>query len=298
MVLKEIDSKDQEINALKKLFDESQSAKQKALIAKDLKTLEKGYLAEKENAWYLDFHFKDKDRFVLLHDIRIEHNGTSAQIDHLLVAPIGITILESKSTTGLLTINNDNSISVKYPKNIKTFPNPLEQNNRHQKVLSDFLNDTFDVSARFKLMGGIYIEHKVLIHPETTVTNENLPEGFERSDSFATKRNEEIDKMNPAKVLLRSVTLMPKEMVRELAKHIAKAHKPVKFDYTQKYKISKPAPGEETLDTIPEEKQCPRCNEGTLVKRKRKSKKFGSQYESDEFLGCSNYPKCRYTEEL
>lgn len=295
MILKEIDSKEYEINTLKKLLEDSQSETQKELILKDLRKIERGYQSEKENAWYLNFYFKDKSHLVLLHDVRIDHKGFTAQIDHLLVAPIGITILESKSATGLLTINSDNSITVKYPNNIKTFPNPLEQNKRHQKILAEFINDTFNLPTRLKLMGGVFIDHKVLIHPQTTVTNKTLPEGYERSDSFATRRNEEIDKMNPATVLLRVGTAMSKETVRELAKHIAKAHKSLKFDYTNKYKIGSNKTKEENLEDT---RKCPKCNEGILVKRKRKSKNFGAQYVSDEFIGCSNYPKCYYTEEL
>jgi len=303
MILKEIDSKDNEINTLKKLLLISQSEKQKALISKDLKTVENGYKTEKENAYYLDFHFAPKDYLMLLHDIRLEHNGRTAQFDHLLIAPLGIYVLESKSFVGTLTIKEDFSLNVKYGKYTKTFPNPIEQNNRHIKVLNDFINDNFELSSRFKLLGGIPIENKVLIHPNTTVTNKKLPDGFERSDSFATKRNEEIDKMNPAKVLLRGVTYLTKDLSKEIAAGIIKAHTPVNFDYTKKYKVSKNEFIQEQPEQVSQEenklgKQCPRCNEGTLVKRKRKSKKVGTQYNSDEFLGCNRFPKCRYTAEI
>lgn len=238
-----------------------------------------------------------------MHDIRLEHKNRTAQFDHILITPIGIYVLESKSFVGELTIKDDYSLNVKYGKTTKTFPNPIEQNNRHIKVLNDFINDNFKLSSRFKLMGGIPIEHKVLIHPNTTVTNNKLPDGFERSDSFATKRNEEIDKMNPAKVLLRGVTYLTKELSNELAQEIIKAHTPITFDYTKKYIISRKQPTkiEPTQTSQHEsntEKQCPRCNEGILVNRKRKSKKFGTQYKSDEFLGCNRFPKCRYTEEV
>ena len=75
---------------------------------------------------------------MLLHDIRIEHKGRTAQFDHIVIAPLGITILESKSFKGELTIDDDNSLKVKYGKYTKTFPNPIEQNIRHEKVLYDF----------------------------------------------------------------------------------------------------------------------------------------------------------------
>jgi len=302
MIFKKIDDKNKEIATLKNLLKESNSEAQKKLIAQDLKSLVNGYQSEKENAYYLDFHFESRDRLVLLHDIRIEHNGRTAQFDHILIAPLGITILESKSFNGELTIKNDNSLVVKYGKYTKTFPNPIEQNIRHEKVLYDFIHDTLEIPARFKLMGGIPIDNKVLIHPNTTVTNSKLPEGFERSDAFATKRNKDIDKMGAAKVLLSTVTFVTKDLAQEIANVLINAHTPIKFDYTAKYRISQkesPMPKQEAVvkESI-EERICPRCKEGSLVKRKRKSKKFGTKYASDEFYGCSRFPKCRYTEEI
>jgi len=302
VVFKKIDSKESEINTLKELLKKSKSEKQKSLINKDLISLENGYRAEKENAYYLDFHFENRDKFVLLHDIRIEHNGRTAQFDHILIEPLGITILESKSFTGALTINEDNSLNVKYGKYTKTFPNPIEQNNRHEKVLHEFIHNALEVAKRFNLMGGIPIYSKVIIHPNTTVTNKTLPEGFERSDAFATSRNKAIDKMNAAKVLLSTVTFVTKDFVKEIATVLVNAHKPIQYDYTSKYRISqkeilKPKQPM-TSDQNRDEKICPRCKEGSLVKRKRKSKKFGTQYQSDEFFGCSRFPKCRYTEEI
>lgn len=302
MIFKEIDTKEHEIKTLKELLEKSNSDSQKALIQKDLTSLKNGYIAEKENAYYLDFHFESRERAILLHDIRIEHKGRTAQFDHIFIAPLGITVLESKSFKGELTIHDDNSLNVKYGKYIKTFPNPIEQNIRHEKVLYDFIHDTLEIPTRFKLMGGIHINNKVLIHPNTTVTNKKLPEGFERSDAFATNINKDIDNMNGAKVLLSTVTFVTKEFAREIAEELLKAHKPINFDYTKKYKISQKVPTEKPKKTeiIVDTKvmKCPRCEEGELVQRKRKSKKFGTQYQSDEFLGCNRFPKCRYTEEI
>jgi len=311
MIFKKIDKKDHEISTLKELIAKSKSESQKALMKKDLISLENGYLAEKENAYYLDFHFEEKERLILLHDIRIEHKGRTAQFDHIVIAPLGITILESKSFKGELTIDGDNSMKVQYGKYTKTFPNPVEQNIRHEKVLYDFIHDTFEIPTRFKLMGGIPINNKVLIHPNTTVSNIKLPEGFERSDAFASSRNKEIDNMGAGKVLLSTVTFITKNFTKEFAKGLIKAHKPIKFDYTMKYKVSQKDKSEKAnmiKDIIEKEEPtksenikeliCPRCKEGKLVKRKGKSKKASDKYQSNEFLGCSRFPKCRYTEEI
>jgi hypothetical protein len=307
MIFKQIDDKSKEISTLKNLLHQSNSESQKKLIAQDLKSLENGYQAEKDNAYYLDFAFEEGERNILLHDIRIEHNGRTAQFDHILIARIGIILLESKSFTGPLTINNDNSLTVTYGKNVvKTFPNPIEQNNRHREVLSGFIKDNLDMSLRFKLLGGVNIQSKVLIHPNTTVTNDNLPEGFERSDSFVTNMFKEIDEMGVVKVFGAASTVLLREQTRALSELLVAHHKPKQFDYTKKYRISNQIQKQQTdksdsvsTKSVKEEVQnCPRCKDGTLVKRKRKSKKYADKYESDEFYGCSRFPKCKFTQEI
>jgi len=59
MLFKDIDSKTKEISQLKNLLKLSQNPKQQALIQTDLARLENGYKAEKDNAYYLDFGFKN-----------------------------------------------------------------------------------------------------------------------------------------------------------------------------------------------------------------------------------------------
>ncbi len=307
MVLKQIDDKSLEIDTLKKLLEQSNSETQKNLIIKDLKMLENGYQSEQENAYYLNFEFEDGKRSVLLHDIRLEHNGKTAQFDHILITGIGITILESKSFKGILTINQDNSLTIQYGKETKTYPNPIEQNNRHKKVLNDFINDHFEMSLRLKILGGIKIEHKVLIHPNTTVTNKKLPENFVRSDSFATIRDKEIDTMGTVDIVSTLATVLTIDQIKEIAKLLMSHHKPIKFDYSMKYRIGSHSSKviDESADTqnaiqtvFSEVIQCPRCKEGNLVKRKRKLDKYAGKYKSDEFLGCSRFPKCKYTQEI
>jgi len=53
--------------------------------------------------------------------------------------------------------------------------------------------------------------------------------------------------------------------------------------------INKDCPGKEQVEHQAEEKPCPKCSKGKLLLRK-------SIYGS--FLGCSSYPKCKYTEQL
>ena len=238
MIYKEFSKETEEtIKTLKTLLRDSNSEAQKKLIQADLKKIENGYIAEKENSYHLDFHLGDSKNHILLHNIRLENNGKTAQIDHMLINRMGITLLESKSFKGILEIREDGSLSVNYGKYIKTFPNPIEQNNRHKIVVESLINDFFDLPLNVKALGGMKFYTKVLIDPRTSIKNKKLTDGYERSDRYATSRLEEIDKMNPLTVLKTAATMLTIDTAKELAKFLLKQNKPLTFDYTQKYRI-------------------------------------------------------------
>ncbi len=238
MIFKPFGNKTEEqIVLLRKLLQKSASVAQKKLIKLDLTKLENGYKSEKEHAYYLDFEFKDSKNIIVLHDIRLEHNGRTAQIDHILISRMEITVLESKSFTGDLTIKDDGALEVRYGKNKDTFPNPIEQNNRHKQVLESLINDQFDLQANTRFFGGLSFKSKILINPKTTIINKKLPENYERADSYITRRNKEVDNMSPLDVLKFASTLMSIEKAKKLAKFLMRHDKPLSFDYRKKYHI-------------------------------------------------------------
>ncbi len=310
MILKHIDDKLKQIQTLKDLLSKSKSEAQKRLISADLKRMKSGDKAEQENAYYLDFEFKNSKNVILLHDIRIEHEGRTAQLDHLLISRFGIELLETKSSSGTMTINHDGSLTLKKGKYSNTHSNPLEQSKRHAAVLRAFISASELLSKRIDILGGIDISSKVLINPKTTLTNEQLPDGFERADSFISNRTKEIDDIG----FFKAIGILSKgyniKKTKEIAQILIDAHTPVEFDYTKKYRITKDisikkdervtsslsTSMEKTAQVETTFEVCPRCNEGELVIKKIKSKKAIEKYNNDEFKGCSRYPKCRYTE--
>jgi len=294
MIFKELDSKQTAIHTLETLLKKSQSEKQKKLIQWDLSSLKNGYESEKQNAYYIDFYLKDSENIIVLHDIRIEHNGETAQIDHMLIYRFGIELLESKSFTGETTINSDNSISVTYNGKIKSFENPLEQSKRHAKLLSDFISKHFDLGKRIELLGGFPIENIVLMNPKTTITNKILPEGFFRADSYISKRLEKIDNMNALEVVKFASKMITIDTVKKIANLLVERHSPIQFNYENKYKISKEVVVPIEKQTVQKEKltvgsACPFCKSPLVLRNASKD---------TPFLGCSSFPKCRFTRKV
>ena len=119
MIFKKIDDKSKQIETLEDLYSRSKSEAQKKLIGSDLKKVKSGYEAEKENAYYLDFELEKNKNLILIHDIRLEHEGRTAQFDHILISRFGIELLETKSSKGVMTINKDGELIVRESKSKK-----------------------------------------------------------------------------------------------------------------------------------------------------------------------------------
>ncbi|SFV87622.1 NERD domain protein [hydrothermal vent metagenome] len=282
------------------MLQNSISEPQKQLIRLERTKLQNGYKAEKDNAYHIDFYLGENKNTIVLHDIRLSHNGQTAQFDHILVNRLEIYILESKSfkENGILTIKADGSLEIQYGKQVYTQHNPIEQNRRHKKVLASFLKENFSFGHK------LAINHKVLIHPETNVSNPVLPNGFARADSFISQRNDEWEAYTFLQEFKGLMRLISKKNMQAVADSLVAHHKPVSFDYTKKFHT--PAPTQSTVkaksavtDTVEESQgiyqekdTCPRCKDGKLVIRvsKRKSEK----YASNQFYGCTQYPKCRF----
>ena len=67
--------------------------------------LKAGYNAEKQMAFYIKREFQASESIFVLNDVRVSFDNDNAQIDHLIVYPAGVVIVESKSVSGELTIN-------------------------------------------------------------------------------------------------------------------------------------------------------------------------------------------------
>ena len=192
MILKKMDEKKDQLSYLEAKIKNAKNEHEVQKLQHDINMIKNGSYAEQGNAYYLDFDFKNSDKFIVLHDIRIEHKDRTAQIDHIVISRSGIHILESKSVkNGTLKINQDDSIEIQYNKYKKvTLPSPIEQNRRHKKVIQDFINDTVDLPFNLKTLGGITIETLILIHPYANVYNYKLPKGYIKADQFLKKFNE------------------------------------------------------------------------------------------------------------
>jgi hypothetical protein len=111
-------------------------------IIKAFKPFLKGKMGEFAVAAHVKLYL-DRDSYTLLNDCTLpdEQNQTT-QIDHILLSPFGIFVIETKNYKGWIFGNQHQKTWTQkiYKKSFK-FQNPLHQNYKHQKVLEDILSD-------------------------------------------------------------------------------------------------------------------------------------------------------------
>lgn len=101
--------------------------------------LRAGAEAEKQMAHYLDRQFRESKRFFVLHDLRFEHDGENAQIDHLVVHQYGVAIVESKSVSTAVRVNELDEWERRKGRKWAGMPNRLLQAGRQGRLLKSLL---------------------------------------------------------------------------------------------------------------------------------------------------------------
>lgn len=214
--------------------------------------------------------FLDPKVYFAINNVTIPtHDGGTTQIDHVLVSQYGIFVIETKFMKGWIFGSQNQKYWTQCLPNRKfKFQNPLRQNYRHTKVLSEFLK----------------IEH----------SNFYSVVMFWGDSTFKTPMPENVlDKGYSAYIQSKTDILFTQEQVEQMIKAIQDGALPrswtTHFEHVnyihQRHSSSVPEPSCST--PIPQ--PCPQCD-GTLVtKLAQRGRRAGKK-----FLGCSNFPKCRH----
>lgn len=216
-----------------------------------------GEIGENKTAQILSSLSKE---YKVFNDIYLFSNSMTTQIDHIVVSIYGIFVIETKNYKGQI-YGNDNSehwTENFYGKTYK-FYNPIKQNHSHIKVLQRLLKIPFDT-----FISVIVFSNNATLECDNL---ENVIYSFELKE-FIEKFQKPIFNTNDINKI--SDKLLHYNIDND---EIRKTHiKNVQQKVFQK-------------EVLVSKKICPKCG-GKLVERKGR---YGN------FLGCSNYPKCKFT---
>lgn len=309
VILKETNAAKKQIHALEECLLTAPNHI-KPQIEQDIKLLGYGIFGEEQ----ILFELKNSHMpMYVLHDLYLEDEGLTAQIDFLIITEKTNFVIECKNLIGNIEINNSGDFirTINYGKAYKKegIYSPITQNRRHIELIKQIRGRTksnFLTKALFeKYFRSMYQGIVVLANPKTVF-----------NDKFAKKEiKEQVIRVDRLVEHMRQVNARSKdepssdnEMV-ELAEFFLTMHKENPTDYLAKYKIA--ASGENNTEeivtaqrisgTLPESAQenpivhntdnapvCPKCNARMILRTATKGERIGKR-----FWGCSNYPKCR-----
>ncbi len=134
---------------------------QKIMIIKELDPIETkdpllqaGFRAEAQLAFYLKREFKDDPLFLIFNNLRFEKAGDACQIDHLVLHRYGMIIIESKSVTTRVEVNELGEWKRWFNNAWQGMPSPILQAQRQGKFIKDYLESNVETLLNKKLFGN------------------------------------------------------------------------------------------------------------------------------------------------
>lgn len=178
MILKEQEDRDGDLDFLAGLLSRpALSGAQRRRIESEIQRIRAGDLGERTAAWELKVHYGPSPNWVVLNDLRIEHDGLVAQIDHLMINRVlDVWLLESKSVRNGVTINEQGEFSTWRDRRPVGMASPIEQNAKHIRVLKLALDagrvqfpQRLGVTLKPRLRSLVLIADGIIKRPTTPV---------------------------------------------------------------------------------------------------------------------------------
>jgi hypothetical protein len=243
MIIKKMDSKQEEMAELTALLRGKLIPYQRFLIERELRTIKSGVSSEKDSGYYIDFYFGDSRNWAVIHDLRLEHQGKVAQIDHLLINRFfDIYVLESKNYSYKLKITPEGEFQTYYGKEYIGIPSPIEQNKRHIHLLDLFLKHHDILPKRVGITIRPRFKNLILVSPKSIIRRP-LKKKFDtgsviKADTLRTRIDQEVDKgMNPFADLATLSKICTSSTLMKTARKLAGFHQPKKTDFRAKFGV-------------------------------------------------------------
>lgn len=245
MLIKKRETQDTTIQELEEILEIPDLSKEiKSRAKRELRIMKSGYRGEDNAAYFIDFDYRDKKNWAIIHDLRIEHSGYVAQIDHLLIGRmLEFYVLESKNFSNGIKITERGEFLTWGYKHYYSIESPIEQNRRHIVVLKKFLQERDLLPKRLGMTMQPMFRPYVLISPKARIirpkeqefnTNEVI-----KMDEFDRQVNDDGDDMNPFVATGQVAKVISVRSLKELALNIAQHHRPQKINYYKKFGIDR-----------------------------------------------------------
>ena len=237
MILKDRDDAQKDINALQKLLsDPGADARTRGNIEDQIRNITSGDRGEADAAYEMKVHYGRNPDWVVIHDLRIEHDGLVAQIDHLLINRLlDIWVCESKRFSGGIKINERGEFATFFDKVPRGVDSPIEQNKRHLKILREAFDAGLIVwPRRLGMTLRPNIRSLVLISRGAIQRPKSRIDGLEtviKTDQLHTTISRKVE----TRSLLDLVKLVSQPTLHGIGRQIADLHQPIAFNWRSRF---------------------------------------------------------------
>lgn len=254
MVIKTKEPADATIAALESLRAKpGVSSQQQAWIEEEMSNVRAGERGERETAYFIDFELGASRNYAILHDLRLEHEGRVAQMDHLIIGRMAdIILIESKNISTAVRSNDLGEFEVKTRYGWKGMNSPVEQNRRHAAVLGDFLKASGLLPRRLGFQLQPELHQWVLVPAQCSLGKNRDAAQIVKMDMFGARMKEWMSRTSSGEVL-KMAKVISSDTLRDFATALAQQHRPIAFDYAAKFRISSSSPsfGGEPASSFP-----------------------------------------------
>lgn len=263
MQLKTADDRQPDLDALAALLARPDvDERTRTRIESEIRQTRAGIAGERDAAYEVEFCSKGRPGRVTIHDLRIEHEGRVAQIDHLIITRfLDFWVLESKHFVEGVAINDFGEWTAFYGGRPRGIPSPVEQNARHIAVLQDLLaSGAIDLPKRIGLVtirplirGLVLVSNGARISRPRSKAARAAIKGLDtviKAEQLGTMIERDAEQRSVATVL----KLVGGDATERIGRQLVELHKPATFDWPARFGLpaSPPEPAAATPDNPPE----------------------------------------------
>ncbi|MCI1580695.1 MAG: HRDC domain-containing protein [Clostridium beijerinckii] len=246
--IKEFVGENDNLKVLEVLLSKLNNDEKKKLVNKEIRAMKRGLQGEKT----VDFELKNCILpFLYLHDIRIEYDELTSQIDYLLITKKYICVIETKQLLGDVNINSDGEF-IRVYKNKNGYENkegmlsPIEQNKKHVNLIRKVLKEVFECD-------NVPVRSLVIMaNPKAIIRKKYAPEEIQNQIIRAEKLGNYIESLENE---LRK-TVLKEEIAFKIADYFKQRHTPINIDYEAKFGITEEDFSKEASIDIVEKNIC------------------------------------------
>lgn len=208
----------------------------KSQVEQDIKMLSYGIAGEKNVAFELNNCYMP---ILVLHDLHIEYDGLTAQIDYLIITKKFVLIIECKNLIGNIEVNSNGDFvrTTEYKGKYKKegIYSPITQNTRHiemiKKIRLSCRNNIITKALFEKFFYDNYKSVVVLANPKTIINMKYAKKEVKEQIIRCDQLIEHIKKIASEK----KSEIYKEKDIYELADFFLRFHTPNTVDYTKKY---------------------------------------------------------------